>query len=151
MRRKSFILVVLFWVVLASLSLTIPYGALAVEYLGQFKWKIVPEETGTSETLVTGVTQIGDNFYSVQGYLEPSDGDGILVYDGGAMIKDGTIYMTLHMTHTHELNQCKDAQTWRITVDYETFSGSYWVLGGSYCDEVEYSDFDEGTISLIDE
>lgn len=154
MRFRTVILLGVVWLSFLSLILTSFNLALAGTYLGEFKWSITPDENELSETLFTGITHVGGDYFSVQGYLIPSDGDGIIIGDGSAVIRDNTLYMTLHNTQTHTDSQYRDAITWRIEVDIRTFSGIFWAVGGNHGvidRETEYSDYIEGTIRLLNE
>ncbi len=126
-------------------------SAHAGTYLGELKREISGEED-VKETLVTGITHTGGKYVLVQGYLDPSDGDGVIPFDGSGIVMDGELLMTLHSSHQHTTSQWRDIQTWHAEIALSSWSGAFWVIGSSYDLEGERHDlehFFQGSIKLV--
>ena len=56
-----------------------------------------------------------------------------MICDGSAVLRDNTLHMTLHYTHTHTVSQERDAYTLRIDIDIRILTGTLLSLGVSWC------------------
>ena len=128
-------------------------SAHAGTYLGELKWVVSPAGEGaTKQTLVTGITHTGGNYFLVQGYLNTSDGDGVIIYDGSAIIMEDELIMTLNATHQHVKSQWRDSHTYHSEIDLSSWRGEFWAIGKSYDLEGkrhDLEDFFQGSIRLI--
>jgi len=126
-------------------------SAHAGTYFGELKWEISGGED-VKETLVTGITHTGGKYLLVQGYLDPSDGDGVIVLGGSGIVMDGKLLMTLNGSQQHTPSQWRDIQTWHAEIELSSWSGAFWVIGSSYdLDEEQHDleDFFQGFIKLV--
>lgn len=141
------------WAVCLSFLIMFGFASIAHagSYVGEFKWEIIPEGDGP-QTLITGITYMGDRYFLVQGYLTPTNGDGVVVCNGSAVIMDNKILMSLNVSHQHTTSHYRDIQTLRIEIDSLTMNGTMWGLGISYnisSKEFDLDDYVQGTVRLI--
>ena len=106
-------------------------------YLGQSSWTlniqyddIDPDKVGTTVTLTGGLTKLGDNYYSFQGYISNYFSDPLtpMVLTGGGAVINGKLILTLSNSAPQLSFGDRDAGLMNLNLD--TASNNY--LNGSF-------------------
>jgi hypothetical protein len=134
MLKKSF-----FWafLVFVGLSILVAPAAVAVQYLGETTWTItktqnergavIPQET---YTLKGAITLMGGSYYTMQGYVAPSQ-DGPFIVSGGGVLIDSTLYLTLSASQKH-VDTERDTAIMHIELDKVSLNGSFFTVGRDF-------------------
>jgi hypothetical protein len=106
-------------------------------YLGQTTWtmnisidSIDPDKVGTSVTLTGGLTKVGDNYYSFQGYIGNYFTNPLtpMVLSGGGPLINGKLILTL--SNSAPVSTDGDRDTGIMNVKLDTASNNY--LSGDF-------------------
>lgn len=117
------------------LGLLLPQAGLA-QYLGEVIWTatILEKETGPVTPPITatgriGITLVGGNYYSVQGYVEAPDP---MTFSGGGVLIGDTLYLTCASSQRHSSESWRDAGTIHIELNRNTLSGELYDIGRDF-------------------
>lgn len=117
------------------LGLLLPQAGLA-QYLGEIIWTatILERETGPVSPPQTatgriGITRVGGNYYSVQGYVESADP---MVFSGGGVLIGDTLYLTCTSSQRHTDESWRDAGTIHIELNRNTLGGEFYDIGRDF-------------------
>ncbi len=105
-------------------------SAEASDYLGEFCWSlhVIEEDDGPGDETVLmriGITHMGGSSYSMQGTVEVSD-DNSVVINGSVAVIGNELFISGTGSQRHRLLPWRDAVTFQARLDPSTLNGTFW-------------------------
>jgi len=136
MKKRTVVFFFLAVLLLALLG-TPSWGA--PQYLGQSTWTltITMNEKGTyseppTGTITMAITRMGGTYYTVQGYIIPTDDDGPFILAGGGVLIGETFYLNLSGTQKHTDKPNRDTEIMQVQLNKTTLNGTFYSVGRDF-------------------